>query len=83
MNTLQERLDHKKANPGKTIPAEARAIMGRATNDLRNSGILSRIPSVGSTLPSFELPDSDGTVLRSTDFLARGPLILTFYRGGW
>lgn len=83
MTTLRERLEHKKANPGKPIPAEARAIMGRATQELRDSGILSKLPKVGSRLPSFELPDSDGTLVRSQDVLNQGPMILTFYRGGW
>lgn len=83
MTTLKERLDHMKANPGKVIPAAAKATMSQATQELRDSGILSRIPAPGSQLPPFELPDSDGAIRRSADFLAHGPLILTFYRGGW
>jgi peroxiredoxin len=34
-------------------------------------------------LPDFALPDSTGTVHRSEDLLARGPLVLAFFRGGW
>ena len=33
--------------------------------------------------PNFELPDPQGTVISSLDLLAKGPLIVTFYRGSW
>ena len=31
----------------------------------------------------FELPDQDGKAWRLADHLARGPLLLVFYRGDW
>ncbi len=31
----------------------------------------------------FELPDHDGKVWRLADYLARGPVVLVFYRGDW
>jgi len=31
----------------------------------------------------FALPDPDGKLVSSQDLLARGPLVLTFYRGAW
>ena len=34
-------------------------------------------------LPAFELPDTEGSIVRSADLLARGPLVVTFYRGLW
>ncbi len=83
MLTLKERLAKMKAASADRIPAETRAIMGQATQALRDSGILSKLPAVGTTLPAFSLPDSDGTVVHSSDLLARGPLVLTFYRGLW
>jgi peroxiredoxin len=33
--------------------------------------------------PGFELPDSEGTAISSLDLLAKGPLVVTFYRGSW
>ncbi|MFT6927123.1 MAG: peroxiredoxin [Psychromonas sp.] len=33
--------------------------------------------------PDFELPDPQGTVISSLDLLAKGPLVVTFYRGSW
>jgi hypothetical protein len=83
MKTLSERLKRIKADFSSKAPAEALAIIDRATDDLRVSGIMSRIPEVGSQLPAFELPSSQGQLVRSDDLLAKGPLILSFYRGSW
>ncbi len=83
MRTLTQRLDGIRAKFAESAPADALAIMHRATDDLRASGILSRIPSPGDALPAFQLPDTDGSPVRSADLLAKGPLVVTFYRGLW
>ena len=31
----------------------------------------------------FELPDQEGKTRRLADHLARGPVLLVFYRGDW
>jgi peroxiredoxin len=31
----------------------------------------------------FELPDHEGKAWRLADHLARGPVVLVFYRGDW
>ena len=38
---------------------------------------------VGDKFPAFELPDSKGKQISSLELLAKGPLVLSFYRGGW
>tara|TARA_R110001592_G_scaffold27763_26_gene102958 strand:- start:16526 stop:17209 length:684 start_codon:yes stop_codon:yes gene_type:complete len=38
---------------------------------------------VGSQAPDFTLPNMDGKVRRLSDMLQRGPVVLSFYRGGW
>ncbi len=83
MTTLQERLDRIRESFEGQAPASALAIMHRATADLSASGIMKGLPQVGSALPAFELQDTEGGRVRSTDLLARGPLVATFYRGRW
>jgi hypothetical protein len=83
MSTLQERLDRIKADFLKSVPAEFKAIMDRATEELGASDVLSRIPAPGSPLPAFELPDSEGRLMAANAWLEKGPLVLTFYRGVW
>jgi hypothetical protein len=83
VSTLGERLDRIREGFLRQAPEDVKIIMQRATEDLRASGILSRIPREGDLLPAFELPDTDGNLVRSADLLGRGPLVLNFYRGLW
>ena len=57
--------------------------MHRATDDLRHSGILDRIVQVGSPAPAFELANHDGRRVASAELLARGPIVVSFFRGSW
>jgi hypothetical protein len=67
----------------KRILPEKEAVMHRATEDLRASGIMDRVIKVGDPLPAFALPNAYGQEVRSADLLAKGPLVLTFFRGSW
>jgi len=46
-----------------------------------------RIPelglSVGASAPNFSLPDATGATVELNHLIASGPVVLTFYRGGW
>ena len=57
--------------------------MHRAIEGLRASGIMEQVIKVGDRLPSFSLPNAYGQEVRSGDLLAKGPLVLTFFRGAW
>ena len=83
MSTLEERLDRMRAASAKKIPDDAKAVMAHAGQDLRDSGIIDRIPSVGNAFIPFELVDTKGNRVRSADLLARGPLVVSVYRGVW
>ena len=64
-------------------PPEALAVMHRATDDLRASGIMDRAIGVGDPAPAFELADSTGATVSLAGLLAQGPLVLTWFRGHW
>lgn len=83
MSTLQERLDRIKAGFLDKAPDNVKEIFGAATEGLRNSGIMDRIPKAGDPLPAFALVDTSGETVTSADLLARGPLVITHYRGDW
>jgi peroxiredoxin len=85
---LQDRLDALKADfeagrfplkPSK----EALEIMHRATAELIQSGQAQRAKKAGDTAPEFTLKDPDGNDVVSRDLLAKGPLVVSFYRGVW
>ena len=77
------RLEGLPETSAKRIPPERAAIMHRATEQLRTSGIMDHVIKVGGALPSFALPNAYGQEVRSADLLAKGPLVLTFFRGAW
>lgn len=81
--SLAEQLAGIRAGAAKRIPDDKRAIMSAATSALRDSGILDKISKAGDPLPEFALQNADGETVRSGDLLARGPLVLTFFRGTW
>lgn len=86
--SLQDRLDALKANfeggklgfqPG----PEVLDIMHRATAELIASGQALNAKKAGDEAPEFTLKDPDGHLISSAELLARGPLVISFYRGVW
>ena len=68
--------------PGR-IPPERAAVMHRVTEDQRASGYRDRMPRIGTAMPKFSLPDTDGTMVDMAALVARGPLVVSFFRGAW
>lgn len=80
---LQEKLNNLKTNFEKSAPKEALAIMHHATSDLITSGIMDQVVKIGDKAPDFELKDNVGKVIRLKNFLGKGPVVISFYRGKW
>lgn len=82
--SLQDKLDALKAKfETEMAPPEVVAVMHRVTDELIASGQAGRALKAGDRAPAFTLPDSDGRPVSSQDLLAKGPLVVTFYRGAW
>jgi peroxiredoxin len=85
---LQDRLDAFKADftGGKLAfkPTKERLdAMARATAELIETGQAQRARKAGDTAPEFFLNDPQGNPVSSRELLARGPLVISFYRGVW
>jgi hypothetical protein len=80
---LQDKLDEYKKSFLKKAPPEAVKVMQRATEDLKNSGILDKVLKVGESAPGFSLPDENGNLVKLKGLLAQGPVVISFYRGQW
>jgi peroxiredoxin len=65
------------------VPPEIREAMRRADLDLAGSGIAERALKAGDLAPDFVLPDALGGQVRLSTLLAKGNVVLSFYRGGW
>ena len=64
-------------------PADVVATMHRAVEELRTSGAVGRVLKAGDQAPEFMLPNAAEQLIDSRALLAKGPLIVTFYRGRW
>lgn len=82
--TLQDKLDALKTKfETEMAPPEVVAVLHRVTDELIASGQADRSLHAGDRAPAFTLPDPDGKLVSSQDLLAKGPIVLTFYRGVW
>jgi peroxiredoxin len=86
--TLQAKLDAFKADfkGGKApyfAPPHIHPVMERATAELIASAQAGRTLKAGDKAPVFTLADPDGRPVSSAELLARGPLVISFYRGVW
>lgn len=52
--------------------------------ELQATHIEERVPKVGDRIPAFELEDvATGALINSEQLLAKGGIVITFYRGQW
>ena len=81
--SLNAELDAFKAACSRDWPPEAFALVNQALADLTQTGLQETVLKAGDTAPSFTLPDQEGRLVHSQALLAKGPLVLVFYRGMW
>lgn len=86
--TLQAKLDAFKADfeagkPPYNVPPSVIATMHRATAELIASGAAAEARKAGDKAPVFTLDDPEGNAVSSAALLAKGPLVVSFYRGVW
>ena len=82
--SLQDQLDRITQNTRALVQPERLAVSEKATEDLFNTGIEDRILKIGAQAPAFTLEDAvTKKLVRSTDLLALGPLVINFFRGRW
>lgn len=80
---LAQRLaEHRKASH-QSLPARSLAILRAEIAGLAASGVGDHARRSGSTAPDFTLPDTSGQPVTLSDLLDAGPVVLTFFRGGW
>ena len=80
---LREIYAERKDLIAKYVPAETQVIHAQAVAELKQRNLAANILPVGSKAPSFELPNHDGEIVRSSDLLAHGRLVVCFIRGRW
>jgi hypothetical protein len=81
--SLENDINTLKAKVAEQVPPDVLSIIGEETNLLARSGVADKSLKAGDKAPVFFLPNSQSAVVSSQDLLAKGPLVVTFYRGGW
>ena len=82
LSTIRRAAEGDGTTPGR-IPPELLAVMHRVTKDQQASGFRAHMPAIGTMAPMFSLPNQDGTIVRSGELLAKGPLVVSYFRGQW
>lgn len=81
--TLTEELAGRRNTAATRIPEEKHKIMQASTKQLQDIHLSGNALKVGERLPEFQLPNAQDHTVSSKDLLASGPLVISFYRGGW
>ncbi|WP_252737054.1 peroxiredoxin-like family protein [Reichenbachiella agariperforans] len=82
-SSLQETLDAKKADFNAKASDEKKKIYAEGIAAVSESGVLQNAKNVGDQAPDFTLKNALGDEVSLGDYLQKGPVVLTWYRGGW
>ena len=82
-NSLKSKLEEKKANFELKADDNKKRAYQEGLESVENSGIVSTAKQVGDTAPNFTLNNALGEPVSLNEYLKKGPVILTWYRGGW
>ena len=71
------------ADEVRRVSPEFAATVDRMVARLAASNVGQTAPKPGESMPDFVLPDEGGRLVRLTDLLDNGPVVLSFNRGHW
>ncbi len=83
MSNLHEQLDEIQRNAKQNIPTDTFNTMLDETAKLKASGIEGKAVQNGEKAPDFTLPNHLGLDINLGAMLKGGPVVVSFYRGGW
>lgn len=81
--SLQDELERRRREVYERLDPADRKVVEDGIERVRMLQTVESALAVGDTLPDFELEDASGRLWRSEELLARGPLVLAFFRGAW
>ena len=78
-----EQVDARRAEFLKSVPADKAQSYQAGIDAVTTSGIYDRALKTGAKAPDLTLNNAEGQPTRLSDLLKKGPVVLTWYRGGW
>jgi peroxiredoxin/YHS domain-containing protein len=82
-STLKSQLETITINVAAKVGPETAAKFEKSIEEVRTATKDTRRLAVGDMLPELTLPDASGNPRSLSSMLAAGPVVVTFYRGGW
>jgi len=82
-NSLKFKLDEKKSNFELKADEKKKRIYKEGIESVVKSGILKKAKQVGDKAPDFTLNNALGKPVSLSEYLKKGKVVLTWYRGGW
>ena len=81
--SLKEQLAENRAAWYQRVPAERQAMIQRHIDQLRSGAITRTMLKVGDHVPAIVLENAKRATVDVGTLLKKGPVIVSFYRGGW
>jgi peroxiredoxin len=81
--SMEDELEEQRRRAYSQRGPEERKVRADAVAEVADAKSAERVVGVGEAAPEFQLPSITGTVVDSRELLGRGPLVISFYRGGW
>lgn len=80
---LATQLTEKKNAFNAKAPERIKTIYAAGLKAVHESGAVAGAKQPGENAPDFELTNAAGNAVRLSEYLKHGPVVLTWYRGGW
>jgi len=80
---VEAALRAKAEESARRAPPDVTEIGKKGIEEVAASGILQTALNVGGTMKPFTLGDAEGRQVSSAELLAKGPIVVVFYRGAW
>ena len=81
--TLSQELEELAAGFAESAPAAMQEAFAQGIDEVHQSGVAESAKNVGDDAPTGELLTQDGKKIAADSLWAEGPVVLSFYRGGW
>jgi peroxiredoxin len=81
--SLQDILAERKALIAKYVPPDIQRVHARVVGELKEARFAEKVLQAGSISAVFALKDHHGSMISSAELLARGRVVICFFRGRW
>lgn len=81
--SLKAQIDAYNVQKEANLPADVLALMNTTNEELIAQHVRDNALQVGQKVENFSLANHRGDTVELTELLAKGPVIISFYRGGW